>query len=190
MIIVLIGNWMMVVCAAFYLAWWRITFRPPAPEGTPIGNLCLAMAFLSGIAGIVLSVLGMNRTSGDPSGAGVSKIAIVIGGVIAYVLLLALSSMALHRQVTSELMIIILWTVLELCVLDHWSQYCGMTVRAAVTLAVIVILAAILSLICYMLYYRVSYEQGYLIGSIPLLITGCVMIVINIAAVLTRGITK
>lgn len=32
----------------------------------------------------------------------------------------------------------------------------------------------------YLQYYRVEYEQGYLIGSIPLVLTGIVMIVINL----------
>ena len=37
----LYGNWLMVLCACFYLAWWIITFRPPEPKGTTLGRICL-----------------------------------------------------------------------------------------------------------------------------------------------------
>ena len=60
-----IGNWLMVLCAAFYLAWWRITFRPPAPAGTPIGKICLLLAFVTGLAGLSLAVISMNSVSGE-----------------------------------------------------------------------------------------------------------------------------
>ncbi len=175
-----IGNWMMVVCAGFYLAWWRITFRPPAPEGTPIGSVCLIMAFVSGIAGIVLAAIGMNDTSQEPVRTGLPGIGIIIGGVILYVLMLALSSRFFHRQVTSELLIIVTWMVLELCVINHWFRYGALQQMPVVILAILVVLTAIASLICYLQYYRVEYEQGYLIGSIPLVLTGIVMIVINL----------
>ena len=181
-----IGNWMMVVCAGFYLAWWRITFRPPAPEGTPLGNICIILALISGILGIILAVAGMNGTSGEPVRAGFPGLGIVAGGAVSYVLLLVLSSMALHRQVTSELLIIIGWTVLELCALNHWFQNGRLAQWVAVLMAVIVILAAIASLVCYMLYYRVSYELGYLIGSVPLVLTAVVMILINLAVIAAR----
>ena len=186
----LIGNWMMVLCAVFYLAWWRITFRPPAPEGTPLGRICIILAFVSGIAGIVLAIAGMNGTSKESARTGLSGIMIVIGGVILYALLLAISSKVLHRQVTSELMIIIMWTVLELCAINHWFESYSLSQSAAVIFAVIVILTAIASLICYLQYYRVSYEQGYLIGSIPLVLTGIVMTLFNLVVMISRGSVK
>ena len=185
-----IGNWLMVVCAGFYLAWWRITFRPPAPEGTPIGSVCIIMAFVSGIGGIALAAIGMNDTSREPVRASLPGVGIVIGGVILYALLLAFSSRIFHRQVTSELMIIVVWMVLELCALNHWYRYGALQQMAVVMLAILVVLTAIASLICYLQYYRVEYEQGYLIGSIPLVLTGAVMIMINIAVAISGILAK
>ena len=184
-----IGNWLMVVCAAFYLAWWRITFRPPAPEGTPLGSACIILAFITGIAGIVLAGISMNSGSENTERAGIPGIAIVIGGVVTYVVLLAVSSRLFHRQVTSELLIIIVWTVLELCALNSWYQRGKLVFVLTVILAVMVIIVAIASLICYLQYYRVSYEKGYLIGSIPLVLTAAIMAIINLA-VLFGGYAK
>ena len=176
-----IGNWLMVVCAGFYLAWWRITFRPPAPEGTPLGKACIALAFVAGILGIVLEVTAMNRSSDVPVKSGISGIAILIAGAVIYVLLLAVSRLLFHRQVTSELLIIVTWAVLELCALNYWYRHDRLHQAPAVILAGLVIAVAIASLVCYMQYYQASYEKSYLIGSILLVLTAIIMVIINIA---------
>ena len=186
----LTGNWMMVLCAGFYLAWWRITFRPPAPEGTPLGRICIILAFISGIAGIALAAAGMNSASKEPARTGLPGIAIVMGGIILYVLLLAISSKVFHRQVTSELLIIFMWTVLELCAINHWYGSGSLPLITSVIFAIIVVLTAIASLICYLQYYRVSYEQGFLIGSIPLVLTGVVMILLHLVGMISWGSVK
>ena len=175
-----IGNWLMVLCAAFYLAWWRITFHPPAPAGTPIGKICLLLAFVTGLAGLSLAVISMNSVSGEKAKTGIPGIAIVIGGEITYVVLLALSSRLFHRQVTSELLIIVIWTVLELCALNSWYRHGKLFQFSSIILAGLVIVVAAASLICYLQYYRISYEKGYLIGSVPLLLTAIIMVVINL----------
>ena len=53
------GHILLVVCAALYLAWWTIFFRPGAQvTGVlhAIGALCLVGAAVCGVAGAVLPV--------------------------------------------------------------------------------------------------------------------------------------
>lgn len=179
-IMLLYGNWLMVICACFYLAWWMITFKPPAPEGTPVGSVCLTLAFLSGLGGLVwcIRVLNMPVETVHP---GFSSLWIAAGGVVAYIILLAGTGVLLHRQVTSELLIITGWAVLELCLVNYWHQMGNLSDVRGMQISVIILAAAIVSLICYLLYYKLPYEKGYIDGCIPLGLVAVVMAGINVA---------
>ncbi len=52
-------------------------------------------------------------------------------GIISYILLLVITSKLLHRQVTSELFIIVGWTVLELCFVNAMYR-CSVAGKQAV----------------------------------------------------------
>ena len=75
----------------------------------------------------------------------------------------------LHRQVTTELLLIIGWLMIEfLSYQSAWSVEwlnAGMTIFLMILAAV----AAILSLFFYLQYYRVSENIGYVYGMVPLI---------------------
>lgn len=182
--VLLTGNWIMALCGVFYLAWWIVAFRPPQPRSTPISRTLLTLAFLSGIAGFYL----MGRTLAAPFPEvrdGIRGLRIVLCGAAAYAVLLAGSVLIFHRQVTSELLIIVAWTVLELCTVSFLYRCGGLQNAAAWTLAGIVLAAAVASLICYLLYYRLPYTPGFIVGCIPLALAVLTIALVNLTAART-----
>ena len=175
---VLAGNWLLVVCSVAYLAWWLITFRPPEPKGSTIGSMCLILAFLSGIAGLFMAGRGMTADV-EKVNAGGPMLSIIAGGVVAYAVFLAVSVVSFHRRATSELLIIMFWGTLEICILNFVSRMSVISKEYFWMLSVIVLTAVLADLACYLVYYRVPYEVGYIVGCVPLILAGAVIAVIN-----------
>ncbi|MCC8098590.1 MAG: hypothetical protein LIO78_00780 [Clostridiales bacterium] len=179
----LTGNLLLVGCCVFYLAWWLIAFKPEgAIKGMKSGWL-LIPAFLFGLAAVVQIVRG---SSVDGQAALLPRTAVLVGGVAAYVVLLAATSIILNRQVTTELFLIVGWTVLMflevngLFALGHYSR------PTAITVLVITVLAAIVSLVCYLLYYNLDSVKGYVDGMIPLLLVAVMMIAVTVSVVCSK----
>lgn len=179
----LLGNWALVICAIFYLAWWLFTFKPPQPKGSVIGRALLILAFVFGLTGIISEISALNQP-GNIVREGISSIWLLVGGVLAYFVLLAVTGLILHRQVTSELLIITMWAVLELCAVNAWYQAGVLGSTIQIVFVAIIIIASLVSLVCYLLYYRLPYVQGYIDGSIPLIFTALVMTAINLTVML------
>ena len=179
----LTGNLLLVGCCAFYLAWWLIAFKPEsAIKGMKSGWL-LIPAFLFGLAAVIQIVRGSNV---DGQTALLSRTAVLVGGVIAYVVLLAATSIILKRQVTTELFLIMGWTVLmflEVNGLFALGQYSrGMSIGFLVA----TVIAVIVSLICYLLYYSLDSVKGYIDGTIPLLLVAVMMIAATASVVCSK----
>ena len=180
----LTGNWTMALCGVFYLAWWIVVFRPPKPRNSPVGWVLLALAFLAGMAGFYL----MGRTLVEPVSEvnpGVPGRWITLTGTVAYAVLLVGTTLIFHRQVTSELLIIVAWAVLELCAVSFLYRCGGLQNAAALTLAGIVLAAAIASLVCYLLYYRLPYTPGFIAGCVPLALAVLTIALVNLTAART-----
>ena len=175
------GNWIMVLCGAFYLAWWVIVFRPPKMQYSPVGWGLLSLAFMAGIIGVYL--MGKALCTPIPAALpGIRGMWILMGGVFCYAALLWGSVVLFHRQVTSELLIITAWAVLELCTLNFLYRSGSLHQTAALILTAAVLTAMAISLVCYLLYYRLPYTAGYIDGCIPLVLAEIVMVLINLTA--------
>ncbi|MCR4655166.1 MAG: hypothetical protein K5770_02910 [Lachnospiraceae bacterium] len=176
------GNRSMITCVICYLAWWIITFKPPAPKGTLTGSLFLIGAFIFGIGGIFLIAHAMIRLmEREIINPFIPMWIIPVAGILFYVILLVLSSGLLHRPVTSELLIIIIWTVLEICFVGTMYRYGFIENGVLSALIAGIIIVTIISMICYLLYYKLEYVKGYYDGMVPLMLTGIMMAVINMA---------
>lgn len=100
------------VCCAFYLAWWIIAFRPDdLIKGLRSGWLLLPAA-VAGFTGVYYIVRGTGMA--DASAGLISSKYLLSGGIIAYFLLLAVTYLVFHRMVTTELALIVGWTVLTI----------------------------------------------------------------------------
>ena len=169
------GNLLLLACCLLYLAWWIVSYRPNAPGGSA-GTLYITAAFIFGIVAIVLMGNGISSLSADSRGIPVK---LVIAGVATlFVVMLCVTTLAFHRMVTSELLILHVWAVLELCavaVLYNTGRYGAG--RAAV-LAALVGIATIAGFICYVLYYRLDETASYRVGMVPLATDAFVMAIL------------
>jgi hypothetical protein len=102
------------------------------------------------------------------------NILLLLGSVVLFVILLLVTSIVFHRVVTSELLIIHLWMVLELCAITVMYGMGRFDAGRAVALSVLVGLSFIVSLVCYILYYRLSGMESYYTGILPLAISSFV----------------
>ncbi len=178
----LTGNLMLIVCCVFYIAWWLIAFHPThAVKGMRSGWL-LIPAFIFGVWGVVQIANGAS-TDGETSVI-IPTAAIVIGAIISYIVLFAGTLYFLHRQVTTELFLIVGWTALMLLELDMLYGLGEFRQTTAILLMVITLIAAVVSLVCYLLYYNLDAVKGYIDGIIPLSLAGIMMIVISAGVVI------
>ncbi len=178
----LMGNVLLILCCAFYLAWWLIAFKPVgAVKGMKSGWLLLP-AFVFGIAAIIQIVRG---SGGEGIRALlIPKMVILIGGLAVYIILLIVTRKLMGRPVTTELLLIVGWTVitfLELNALYGLGEY---SKAAAVIFMIITVVAAVVGLICYLLYYGLDAKTGYIDGMIPLILIAVMMAVISVGTVL------
>ncbi len=179
---ILTGNFMLIICCAFYISWWLIAFHPThAVKGMRSGWL-LIPAFIFGIWGVVQVANGTNTDTGIS--LILSRTGILIGAIIAYVVLFAGTLFFLHRQVTTELFLIVGWTALMLMELDTLYGLGEFREMTAVLLMVITVIAGVVSLLCYLLYYNLDAVKGYIDGIIPLGLAGIMMIVFSVGVVI------
>ncbi len=176
------GSLLLVVCCALYLAWWIVAFRPnaAAAKGVKTGLLLLG-AVTAGIAAVALMLSGITAA---PRGAALfPPHSILWGGVAAYLILLAGTWFLWKRPVTTELILIVGWAMLELSAVDALYGAGNFRRGPAIGLSVMTGLAAVLCLVCYVLYYRLGQRESYTDGMIPL-ITGMLATAATAAAML------
>ena len=180
------GNLLMVICSIFYLIWWGITFRPGA-GGTAVGTICIGLAFILGVMGVVLTVKGLNGRQLQAQTQTIPVWGIAAGGAITYVILLAVTSGLLHRQVTSELLIITAWAVLELSLVSFLYGVGRFSMPVTLGSVILILVAATISMVCYLLYYSLAPYPGFIDGMIPLIAVAVVMMSINAALAFSKG---
>ncbi|WP_303857065.1 hypothetical protein [Aminicella lysinilytica] len=166
------GNIMLIVCIGIYLLWWALAFKPGAEEATTRNGVIIIIAAIVGIIGIIVMVKGIRSV---PEGGELfSNKWVIIAGVAAYVALFLFSWFVFKRQVTTELLLIVGWTVLEMIVVNVMYQYGMIMSGRALLVITVIIAAAIIGFICYLLYYNLEGNKAYIDGMIPLVLTGAV----------------
>ena len=173
------GNWMLVICSIFYLAWWLITFRPPAPKSSVVGTLLLIGAFTTGLFGIYRIIKAIVSSDRETVNIGIPGIGIIIGGIFLYVTLLFITKTVFNRQVTSELFIIVGWAVLEISAVNYAYSVGAMQINRFFMWSIVILVGAVICLMCYVMYYNLPYFKGYIDGCISLIIVGITMLVMN-----------
>lgn len=173
-----LGNLCMVGCCVFYLAWWILAFKPEgAIKGMKSGWLLLP-AFLLGAAAVFTITPWANAIEGEHSFF--SGRTVLIGGITAYVVLLAVTNMAFHRQVTTELFLIVGWTGIALLEANALYELQALSRSGTIALFVGILLAAVISMVCYLLYYGLDPLPGYIDGMIPLILVAIFMLLMAI----------
>lgn len=172
------GNLLLVLCCAFYLAWWLLVFNPVNPAKGIQTIWLLLLAFAAGAVAVLFTVRGF----GAAQKPGLFPAEWVLwGGIAVYAVLLAVTGFLLHRPVTTELFLIVGWAMLALAEVSALFGGGALGRGCAVTLAAVIAVSAAVSLVCYLLYYQLSAKAGFLAGTVPLLLVALVMAGIDLA---------
>ncbi len=174
------GNLLLLICSLFYLAWWVVSYRPNSSGGSA-GGFYITVAFITGLAAIVLMSGGISSLSPDSKGLPVSFI--LMGIVALFLVLLLITAIVFHRIVTSELIIIHIWAALELSAIAVLYERFG--TGRTVTLITLIGIAIVASLICYVLHYRLDNTASYYNGMVPLTVDAFVMTIFLVVLVLS-----
>ncbi len=180
------GNLLLVGCCAFYLLWWIIAFRPVgAVRGMKSGWL-LIPAFLLGLAAVVMILQGAGGAERVRSFF--SARAVLLTAVAVYVVLLLMTRLTFHRQVTTELFLIVGWTALVFWEGNALYGAGVVTRNGALGLFAAALLAAAVSMVCYVLYYSLNARAGYWDGMVPLVLAAVYMAALAVLLVVrARG---
>jgi hypothetical protein len=175
------GNLLMVVTSVFYIAWWIVCFRPNASGRFYIAGTLIGIALLAGVGAIVVTSLGINSLSS--SGKGIPVLYILMGATVFYIVLLAVTRLAFHRPVTSELLLMTVWAALELSVIAVLQGSGRFGKWQVLTLIALIILATGVGLISYIVHYRLDESARFWNGLVPLIAdTGVVAVILAMLA--------
>ena len=167
------GCVMLAVCCAFYLIWWCTAFRPEKTPHPAAEIILFIGAAASGIGALVWMIRGIRYTEVERKL--VPGATILVGGICVYIVLLIATGFFMHRQVTTELILIVGWGVLE-CMCVNTLYGMGRFSRGmSVAFFLIAVAAAAVSLVCYLEYYQLEKWKAYYDGMIPLVLTGVIM---------------
>ena len=169
------GQTLLIICFIIYMIWWYRGFRPAISISRVKGlnGLLLAITALTGIAGIILSL----QAPAEPAVMKIQPIAILIIGVVGYIALLLVTGLMFKRSVTSELLLIVVWTMLEVYVITLLNSAGGLTDTRFGIMCGVIAVAFLGSMICYCLYYRLEEKAAFYTAMAPL-VAGIVSMVV------------
>ena len=163
---IMVGNLGMMACIVFYLIWWYIAFNPNKDFPYAAKAALLVLTVIPGIFGLVQLIKGIRLLSG--SAGGVKPLTIVLAGVGVYVVMLLATYFLAHRQVTTELALIIGVSVLELCV-ENALYSAGVVDRLDMLIYIFfLVVVSLVSLVCYLSYYNLGKMAAFYDGMVPL----------------------
>ena len=163
---IITGQILLIVCCIFYMIWWYRGFKPnfEADRLGGINGILLLITAVLGVAGILFSLMPIPETAGTKYG----QMYIITGGIAAYIILMMVTKYAFNRIVTSELFLIVGWTILELSLLNRLEGSNLLSGTGLMIVYVSVVLAFIISMILYVAYYRMEDNAAFYSAMVPL----------------------
>ena len=161
----------LVFCAALYLVWWWIFFKPSdeKPKGTrrALGIGAIILAALLGL--VYISLLIYSIKDMQPL---LPPYVVALAGAVLFFIVLLVTWKALNRKPTVELFLICLWATLEACMVNALAGSEIYGFASCMVMLSQITGASLLSMICYCLYYRLSGMRAFIVGVIPLVLIG------------------
>lgn len=168
------GNILLIICVAFYLLWWILAFMPHHKLPTLLTAPIICFAGAIGIVGGYIELKAMSSLTLSRSLIG--GLPLIGIGVIVYLTLMLVSGFVLKRPITTELILIVGWCVLQINYLNVLYGLNHISYTLTLLMMLLIIVIGILSLAAYLYYYQLSDLKSYIDGMIPLILIGITMI--------------
>lgn len=139
--------------------------------------MLLLMTAAFGLVGVVMS------TGAVPESypAKINPLYLIPAGALAYVMLLLITRLVFHRVVTTELILIVLWTVLELAVINKLNSGEYLSDKLFLFMAIVIIAVFIADIILYVAYYRMEEMKAFYAAMAPLIAAAVTMGILAVA---------
>ena len=170
------GQVFLIICCIFYLIWWYRGYRLGVivKRAGGVNGILLMITTAFGIAGVTFSLQGLSMT-GTPK---INPPVIAVGGIVFYIAALLITKVLFHRIVTSELFLIVGWTMLEVTVINRLNAAGLLSDGNFALMGVIIAAACIISLILYVAYYQMEEMKAFYAAMIPLITEAAAMAIL------------
>ena len=170
---IITGQFFLILCCAVYLVWWYRGFRPGVhvSRAGGINGVLLLITAVLGFAGIVFSLMPVKEIRKPLISQGM----IVICGIATYVILLVLTRVLFKRIVTTELFLIVGWTILETIVADRLYAIGSFSSKSFSAVTVIIAIAFLIGIVLYVAYYRMEEMKAFYAAMVPLVVDAAAM---------------
>ena len=177
------GQMILILCFIVYLIWWYRGFRPGVNVSRVggVNGILLVVMIASGIFGVMFS---LSSTESTPPK--INPMVIFIAGVLVYIVLLMVTLFAFNRTVTTELILIVGWTVLEVFVINRLNAAGTLSDRGFFTMCIVIAAAFIISIILYVAYYKMEDMMAFYSAMIPLA-AGAISMIILVGICMMKG---
>lgn len=172
------GNMFLIFCCIFYLIWWGVSFRPKFHAPMVLSAILFLMTATLGFVGIYWMIKGMILESSSQKEL-ISSNVIIFGAIVLFILLFLVTSYFFHRQLTTELFLILGWGVLVLFEINKLFAFEQLQKDTAILFCFLILTGIAVSLFCYIIYYKLPAQMAYLDGMIPLIVIGAIMAAIT-----------
>ena len=176
-----LGQIVLIFCCVFYLIWWYRGYRPGVTVSR-VGGVNGLLLFITAALGVTGIILSLQPADAVREGF-VSPQAVILSGIIACFVLLVITRFGFHRIVTTELVLITGWTMLEVEVTDRLYS-AGIIGKGNFAAECVVIAAAfVISMILYVAYYRMEENRAFYAAMVPLVTEAAAMAVLVIMSI-------
>ena len=178
------GQFLLILCCVSYLIWWYRGFRPDVEVSrtSGIGGILLLVTAVLGIAGVFFSLSPvMEKTA-----AKLNPMHIAAAGILGYIILLWITRTVFDRVVTSELLLIVGWTVLELTVINRLNAALFLSDSSFFVMGIVIAAAFAISMVLYVAYYRIEEWKAFYAAMVPLLTEAATMTVLVVLLYLEK----
>ena len=170
---IITGQILLILCCTVYLIWWYRGFRPGiyVSRAGGVNGALLLITMVLGFAGVVFSLMPAEKIR-EPL---VSQVMIVICGIAAYFILLVVTKVFFNRIVTTELFLIVGWTMLETIVADRLYAIGSLGGKSFSAIIVIIAAAFLIGIVLYVAYYRMEEMRAFYAAMVPLVVDAIAM---------------
>ena len=170
---IITGQILLILCCIVYLIWWYRGFRPGiyVSRAGGVNGALLLITMVLGFAGVVFSLMPAEKIR-EPL---ISQVMIVICGIAAYFILLVVTKVFFNRIVTTELFLIVGWTMLETIVADRLYAIGPLSSKSFSAITVIIAIAFLIGIVLYVAYYRMEEMRAFYAAMVPLVVDAAAM---------------
>ena len=167
------GQLFLIICCIFYLIWWYRGYNPAAPADRVCGvnGMLLSITTMTGMVGLILTLMPIKHTVP----LRFNQMVAVLIGIAAYIILMIVTKYGFNRMVTTELFLIVGWTLLEMTFINR--LYAGELLSGGRfnIMSVVIAMAFVISMVLYVAYYRMDETKAFYAAMVPLVTEGVSM---------------